>query len=260
MKRNAAWILIAGAALAAAQPAGAERPTRTEGSPLVAPGSVRVGVGWEAADVTAELDATAEVMAVTAGLAPCADLTLSGSYLHLDSGSEDANGVGDPLAIVRVRVAEERGRRPSIDFSLGVKFPSGDHLKGLGTEETDFLTTIGLGRNYGRTRAHLDAGMTIVGLVHRPHEQDDSFLFGLTLEREVAGGTRLVLDWFGESKTNIRRNPFPYHVRHDQALLLGVRIDAVSLTWDAAFMKPVAGDTHGWGFTIGASRTIRFLR
>jgi len=245
----------------AGRAAATERPAKDEESPVVAPGWIRWSSGGEYGDGPGNHTARSITSAISTGLSPGTDLTVSGAYVELKTpGVSRTRGWGDPLVAVRSRFLTQRGARPDLDYTLAVKIPSGDYWKGLGTEEADFVTYLAAGNHVGRVDLNVNAGMTVVGLPHRQHRQSDSFLFGFAARAPVAPRTSVLLDVFQETHVNTRRNPFATYEDYGTAAILDLRTEVFGVNWDAGVFHPFDPATDIWGFTIGGMVEFRVPR
>lgn len=65
---------------------------------------------------------------------------------------------------------------------FGTRLPTTDNLVGLDRDATDFFTTLGAHREFGRLRVSAEAGLSINGTRKTTYEQSDVFIYALNMQ------------------------------------------------------------------------------
>ncbi|RMG49133.1 MAG: hypothetical protein D6723_14265 [Acidobacteria bacterium] len=253
-----------------------QRPLLTEEVDIIRPGTIRLEVGFEfLQDQQFALsglrgDPTAiGVVGVTMGLAPNVEFQIQGTvqnFLSIDQRGPSAipldlpranstNDVGDFTLSAKFLLRRESERVPAIGFRLGVQLPNTDQSRGLGTNQTNFLGTILMGKHLGRLNLWGNIGLGIFSAPVEPFAQNDMLLYGL------AGAYRLTdqLHLVGEinGRANTRSGPAPLGTESQGQVRLGVRLRAGGLWWDVAGIKGLTEHSPDSGVTFGVRYEFR---
>jgi outer membrane putative beta-barrel porin/alpha-amylase len=141
---------------------------------------------------------------ITAGAGEHTDFSLEAPYLRLNPSpatGEFASGKGD----VRVKFKQqlfENEVKQSMAYELYGDLPTGDHLKGLGTNNVLWGATI-MDQQACRNKVlHANVGYEILGrdLKHVHFATDYAIRFGLALEDKMTASFRLLTEIAGESR------------------------------------------------------------
>jgi hypothetical protein len=74
-----------------------------------------------------------------------------------------ASGIGDAFVNLSYRVLEEDEAMPGVSLHAGIKLPTADEDKGLGTGELDYQMGVGLGKGIGRWFVYGSLDYNILG-------------------------------------------------------------------------------------------------
>jgi Putative MetA-pathway of phenol degradation len=190
-----------------------------------------------------------------------AEFQLTGSlhnflWIH-ENGSGTRNDFGDIEVSTKIRILDEKRRRPIIGFRPSVVLPNSDDQKGIGTNTTQFYASVLSGKHFGKIFVFGNAGLGILDDTLHARAQQDVINYGLAADAEI----RPRVDVVGEIKGihNPRKNPTP-GAENRSEIRLGVTIGAFGGRWDFA---GVAGLTR-WdpriGVVMGVSRAFRLWK
>jgi len=132
--------------------------------------------------------------------------------IHFNLGEviEDGKELGYDVEtfIVASKLLLHKGGRgfPETSIGFGVKIPSEDTKKGLGSDTTDFYARLMLGQDVGpRTRIIVNFGLGILEKINELHGQDDIFQYALAVHQRLNQRTTLLAEFSGH--TNSTRKP-----------------------------------------------------
>ena len=129
------------------------------------------------------------------------DLSVSVPYLTLkNSGSvpgmmDSSSGIGDVILRGGRVLVPEGGNGFSLDGSLGVKLPTADDTKGLGSGEADYGAFLGLHQRLGQFLVSFSGGYIKIGDPPQTN-YNDIFLYGIGVSRSF-NRTNLSLSFQG---------------------------------------------------------------
>ncbi len=247
-----------------------QRPLLTEEVDIIRPGTIRLEVGFEfLQDQRFALsglrgDPTAiGVVGITVGLAPNVEFQIQGTvqnFLSIDQRGPSAiplklpranstNDVGDFTLSAKFLLRRESERAPAIGFRLGVQLPNTDQSRGLGTNQTNFLGTILMGKHLGRLHLWGNIGLGIFSAPVEPFAQNDMLLYGLAGLYRINDQLNLVGEING--RANTRSGPAPLGTESQGQVRLGVQFRAGGLWWDVAGMKGLTDHSPDSGVTFG---------
>jgi hypothetical protein len=159
--------------------------------------------------------------------------------------------LGDVTLRAKVRLLQERPRRPALAARFAVMLPQTSFGKGLGPDTLRMSADLLLGGTLGRVSLHANAGLATVDVPVKVHEQSDFFAYGLSACARVGSRTALVIETAGRTG-----DPDFGAADHAEARA-GVRFGSGRLRWDAAVRRGLRKADGGWGMTAGVSWAIR---
>ncbi|HYN01664.1 MAG TPA: hypothetical protein VE359_04405 [Vicinamibacteria bacterium] len=164
---------------------------------------------------------------------------------------------GDVALRAKWRVAEGKGRKPTLGARFGVILPQ------TSFEDVEF-NPLGLGPNtlrafveglltqpVGRGRIHVNAGLFLQDEVYRLHDQRDFLSYGLAFEWPATSSLVLLAEVAGRAGDGR-----PGAEERSEARA-GVRIGRGRVRWDAAVRRGLAEADGTWGATLGLTWTAR---
>jgi hypothetical protein len=187
------------AAVAVAQ----QRPLLTEDVEVIKPGVIRIESGFEflqnqrfaLSGLRGDLTRIADTR-LSFGLAPNVEFQIewtvqnllsidqhgpSAIPLRLGASAADTNDVGDAKLWMKMKLRNESRRAPSIGFRFGVELPNSNQARGIGTNTTNFFSTINAGKRLLDQKLSLfgNIGLGILQAPVNQFTQNDVLLYGL---------------------------------------------------------------------------------
>jgi hypothetical protein len=107
------------------------------------------------------------------------------------------NDFGDLVLGTKIKLAGEKGRRPAIAFKFAVELPNAKHDSGLGTNETEFYSSLLFKKRFGRSQILADLGFAILGSPVLQGRQADPFTYGIAAIFRVHPSVNLVAEISG---------------------------------------------------------------
>jgi hypothetical protein len=147
---------------------------------------------------------TVETAVITAGAAEHTDLSLEIPYLMLDPSSvtgQSASGMGDMQFKFKQQIFENEVRQ-SMAYEFYANLPTGDNVKGLGTNNVVWGGRLIDTQECHNNAFHLNVGYELYGrdLKHWHFAQDHAFTFGFAAEHKFTEAFRLLAELWGESR------------------------------------------------------------
>lgn len=245
---------LMGVCLALARGAGAQWPYLTEEASVVGEGRYSVTLGasrtWQDTPFVPGgkglLWRLPEVEG-TLGVGPQAEVSFQYEYLHFDpaGGGTSHDGSGDLRLWTKLVLFPSRVQDLGLRF--GVKLPNAPDEHNLGTDMTDFLSSLLWDLHLGVAHVSLNAGLGILGSPEEGQGQDDVFTWGGALRVPAGRGLELGFDAAGQS------GPYGLDRKRSFATLSAVGTWRVG-RWrvDLAGRRGVR-DSLGWGWAAGLS-------
>jgi len=248
---------------------GQQRPLITEDVDIIKPGTVRLQLGFDftqgkqfgLSGLKGDLTRIG-VVGVNVGLAPNVEFQLQGvmqNYLsiksqgptpiNLDLGANpfSTHDTGDFALFMKMKLRGEDKYMPAIGFRFGVILPNSNQARGIGSNTTNFLGTILLGKRFGNLNAFANVGIGILTAPTQPFSQNDVILYGLGAIYKVNDRLNLAGEVNGCHST---RKPFPGTEDESEARL-GFQLRAAGLVWDAAGTFGLTKFSPKTGITFG---------
>jgi len=141
---------------------------------------------------------------ITAGAGEHIDFSLEAPYLKLNPSPVTdgfVSGKGDVRLKFKQRLFENEVKQ-SMAYEIYGDFPTGDHLKGLGTNNVLWGVTLMDQQECCNKVFHANVGYEIVGrdMKHQHYVSNYAFLFGLAMEHKMTTSFRLLAEIAGESR------------------------------------------------------------
>jgi hypothetical protein len=265
-------VLVALLAVAWARPAMAQqRPLVTEDPESIGGGRVLIEAGLDRS-----LDQVYPVsglrgdlwriptIGISVGISPIAEIQIDGGlYSRLSiterhpaplSGVVTATGssthdVEDVVIATKIRLAPETTGRPAFGFRFGTKLPNASNESGMGTDTTDFLAALLVGKTVRSVRVVGNVGLGILADPTQGDRQNDVITYGLSLARAVTQQTEFVGEVNGRASTR-SGGPFPGTESRGLAMF-GTRYTRGALRFDAGIFIGLTSIDPTIGFTTG---------
>jgi len=259
---------------------GQQRPLKTDDAEILETGRVRLGFGVEflqgqrysLSGLRGDLIRLG-VSSIHVGVGEYAEFQISGVVQDLLSVSErsepfipatfsgnSTNDFGDLILGTKIKFAGEKGARPAIAFKFAVELPNAKHDSGLGTNETEFYSSLLFKKHFGRSQIMADLGFAILGSPVLQGRQTDPFTYGVAAIVPLHRAVSMYVDFSG------RQGP-PRRVGNENKsqVRAGIQFQTGKVRWDvggvAGLMRYDAksgilvGMTYEFqGFKRGASK------
>ena len=192
------WILLVGFLIFPWTVRGQERPLRTDDAEILKTGKIRFGFGIEfLQDQRYSLSGLEGdlirlgVSSIQIGVGEYAEFQISGVIQDVLSVSDRTEPVipptfsgdstsdfGDLVLGAKLKFFGEKGRRPAMAFKFAVELPNAKHDSGLGTDQTEFYSSLLFKKHFGRAQVLADVGFAILGSPVLQGRQTDPLTYG----------------------------------------------------------------------------------
>jgi len=244
-----------------------DRPLKTEGPELIGVGSVRVDFGVEFLHrqryPLSGLEGDLMRLGVTTiriGVGDYAEFQISGvcrDFLTVNRrtapaiaptfAGDTSSDFGDLLLGTKLKLAAEKGTRPAIAFKFAVHIATATNESGLGTDETEFFSSLLISKHLGKVQLLGDLGLAILGSPIQPNSQADLLTYGLGVIVPVSGKLELVGEMYG------RQGPLRLGNESLSQAQMGARFRAAGLHWEVAGVAGLKHFNPSYGLTIGVT-------
>jgi hypothetical protein len=247
---------------------GQQRPMKTDDAEILKTGRVRADVGVEflqgqrfsLSGLEGDLTRLG-VAAIHVGLGDYAEFQISGVAQDVFSVSSRTEPVmppkftgnstsdfGDLVLGTKIKLAGEKERRPAIAFKFAVELPNAKHDSGLGTDQTEFYSSVLLKKHAGRTQLMADVGFAILGSPVLLGRQTDPLTYGVGVITPIYRKVNLVAEISG------RQGP-PDRVGNENKsqTRFGIQFWTGVIRWDLAAVAGLMHYDPRSGVVIGMS-------
>ncbi len=244
-----------------------ERPLRTDNAELVGLGNVQTSFGVEflhkARYSLSGLEGDLMRFGVTEvriGVGEYAEFQISGVFRDFLSVTQRTTPVipptfagdttsdfGDLILGGKLKLAPERGRVPAISFKFAVQLPNASNESGLGTDETEFYSSVLVSKHFRRLHLLGNVGLGILGSPVVPNSQADMLTYGFAVAASVHPKVELIGQIHG------RRGPPRVGNENLSQVQLGARFRAAGMRWDVAGLAGLEHFSPGSGLIVGVT-------
>jgi len=190
-----------------------------------------------------------------------AEFQITGSLHHFlwvhEGGSGTRNDFGDVVVSTKMRIIDEKGRRPIIGFRPSVILPNSNDQKGIGTNTTQFFADVLVGKHFQSVYVFGNAGLGILDDTLHARAQQDVFNYGLAAMVPVGSRVDVMSEIHGVY--NPRRNPSPGGEDHSQ-IRLGLRLKSGAYRWDVGGIAGLTRLDPRIGVEMGLTRDFRLWK
>jgi hypothetical protein len=159
-----------------------------------------------------------------------------------EQGGESEYGSGDLRVWNKISFTQESGSFPAVGFRWGVKLPNADDEDRLGTDETDFFTSMLFSKHIGPVLSHLNLGLAILGDSLQNSHQDDLLSYGIAVEFPIRN-TSIWGEVTGLAGSHNNNN--------FSTARLGLNWERGPWTWVAALGTGLAEESEDWSIRGG---------
>ncbi len=243
------WILLAACFASPWTAYGQQRPFKTDDAEILEMGRVRIGFGAEFLQGQKYSLSGLEgnlirlgVSSIHAGVGKYAEFQISGvaqdvlsvtgrtePIIPADISGDSTSDFGNLVLGTKLKLLEEKGRRPAVAFKFAVELPNAKHDSGLGTNETEFYSSLLFKKHFGRSQIMADFGFAILDSPVLQGRQTDPFTYGVAAVIPVLRNVNFVGEIHG------RQGP-PRRVGNENKsrVLAGIQIWTRGIRWDLA--------------------------
>jgi hypothetical protein len=286
VSRNAAAVglMLVAAALVLSVPSPAaaqQRPLVTEDPETIGAGRVLLEAGFNLEhDVFFPVSGlrgnrlVLPTVGVSVGISSIAEIQLDGSpYQRLsinerrtaplsglvDPTADATSDVEDLVLATKIRIVPEAARRPAVGLRFATQLPNASNESGLGLDVTNFYASVLLAKTVQSIRVVGNAGIGILGdPTGRVPEQNDLFLYGLSVARAVTTEGELVAEING--RWNTIDGPSDPGAENRASLRIGGRYTRGAVRGDAAVILGLTSRDSDIGMTAGVTWVFNAFR
>jgi hypothetical protein len=211
------WILLAICLVVPVTVSAQQRPLRTDDAEILKTGRIRVDFGIEflqrqrysLSGLQGDLTRLG-VSSIHVGVGDYAEFQISGVAQDALAVSDRTSPVipakfsgnstsdfGDLILGTKMKVAGEKGCRPAMAFKFAVELPNAKHDSGLGTDQTEFYSSLLFKKHLGRAQIMADVGFAILGSPVLQGRQTDPLTYGVAAIIPVHRSVNLVAEIYG---------------------------------------------------------------
>jgi hypothetical protein len=256
-----------------------QRPLLTEDVGIVPAGKIRLDLGFEflqnqrfsLSGLRGDLSALG-VIGVNWGLSSNVELQLRGTvqnFLSIEESfrpsaiplrlpsSTSTNDVGEFSLWTKILLRRERGHVPALGFRVGVEVPTTDQARGLGTNQTNALVALLLGKQIGPGKIWGNLGVGILSAPLERFQQNDVVLYGLAGLYPLTRRVDVVGEMAGRASP---RHRTPLGTESQAQARVGLRLRAGGIRWDIAGVKGFTSFSPASGVVVGVSFEVPGVR
>ncbi len=248
---------------------GQQRPLQTDDAELLKTGRVRAEFGVEflqgqrysLSGLRGDLTRLG-VASIQVGVGEYAEFKISGvmqDFLSVSSRTDNppiaptftGNTTGDfgnLILSTKLKLAGEKGRRPAIAFKFAVELPNAKHDSGLGTDQTEFYSSLLFKKTFGRSQVLGNIGFAILGSPVLQGRQTDPLTYGVATIIPMFRGVNFI------AEVNGRQGP-PRRLGNENKsqARLGIQFWTGGVRWDFAAVAGLMRYDPKSGIAVGAT-------
>ena len=247
---------------------GQQRPLKTDDAEILGTGRIRAEIGIEflqgqrysLSGLRGDLTRLG-VAAIHVGAGEFAEFQISGvmqDFLSISGrtapvvapefSGNSTNDYGNLVLGTKLKFAGEKGKRPAIAFKFAVELPNANQGSGLGTDETEFYSSLLFKKHFGRTQILADMGLAILGSPLTAASQTDSLTYGVAAIVPVHRSVNLVAEVSG------RRGPAHRIGNENKSQVrAGIQFRTGAIRWDAGGVAGLMRYDPKSGVVFGAT-------
>ncbi len=247
-----------------------QRPLKTQDADLIKPGHTRLQVGFDILKGAKfplsglEGDLTrVGVISLHTGFSSRVEVQLAGTvqnFLHVkvqnpapvvpQLDGERTSDYGDIVSAVKIAILHEKGKRPAVSFVSLVELPISNEKKGIGTNSTNVLSSILVGKHLGRLHAFGNVGMGILESPAELFDQNDVLTYGAAVVHELHRKVNFAAEVQGHVST---RGLAAVGTESRSQARYGLQLFWGGFRWDVAGIVGLTRYEAAHGITFGVS-------
>jgi hypothetical protein len=244
-----------------------QRPLRTDDAEILKTGKVRAELGVEflqrqrysLSGLQGDLIRNG-VVGIHVGVGEYAEFQISGvaqDVLSVTGRTDPAiapnfkgnstSDFGDLTLGAKIKLANE-GSSPAMAFKFAVELPNAKHVSGLGTDQTEFYSSLLFKKHFGNSQVLADVGFAILGSPVLMGRQADPLTYGVAAIFPVHRKVNLV------AEINGRQGP-PKRLGNENKsqARLGLQLWTGKIRWDVAGVAGLMRYDPKSGIIVGAA-------
>jgi len=240
---------------------GQQRPLITEDPRLISDGSLVTELGFTYLDRARFPLSGLEGKELSAfdsglnfGLGPRAEFQMrwvGQNFLWVRNNDGRRNDFGDLALSTKIRILDEKRRRPIISFRPTIVLPNSNDAQGIGTNTTQFFANVLVGKSVSHAFVFGNIGLGILEDPVRLRSQQDVLIYGLAAAVPIGSRLNLMSEWSGQH--NAQDFPSPGGENHSQ-IRLGFQVRAGGIRWDAAGIAGLTSRDARAGLVFGLTK------
>jgi hypothetical protein len=164
---------------------------------------------------------------------------------------QSTHDVEDIVMATKVRLTAESPQRPAVGLRFATRLPNASNESGLGTDTTDFLTSLLVAKTVQSVRVVGNIGFGILADPTQGDRQNDVLTYGLSLARAITQQAEFVGEVNGRVST--RSGVAPPGTESRGLLRFGGRYTRGSVRLDAGTFVGLTSADPTIGFTTGVT-------
>lgn len=262
------WILYTTCLIFPTMAHGQQRSLKTDDAEILKTGRVRIESGVEflqgqrysLSGLRGDLTRLG-VSSVHVGVGEYAEFQISGvmqDFLSVSSrtvpvippqfSGNSTSDFGDLTLGTKLKLVGEKGRRPAMAFKFSVQLPNAKHDSGLGTDQTEFYSSLLFKKHFGRSQILADVGFAILGSPVLEGRQTDPLTYGVAAIVPMHRNVNLVAEISG------RQGP-PRRVGNENKsqVRAGIQFWTRKIRWDLSGVAGLMRFDPKSGIVVGVS-------
>jgi hypothetical protein len=165
------------------------------------------------------------------------------------------NDFGDLVLGTKLKLAGEQEHRPAMAFKFAVELPNAKHDSGLGTDQTEFYSSLLFKKKLHRAQVLADVGFAILGSPVLQGRQTDPLTYGVATIVPMFHGLNLVAEVSG------RQGP-PRRLGNENKsqVRTGIQFWTGNIRWDLAAVAGLMRYDPKSGIVVGATYEFQAFR
>jgi hypothetical protein len=165
----------------------------------------------------------------------------------LDFDGDSTSDFGDLMLATKIRLFQERGRRPAFGFRFAAELPNASNESGLGNDQTNFYAGFLSEKEICKLRLVGNVGLAILGDPTKVSSQKDLVTYGVAAIYPVHPSIRVFFDLNGRAGSG------GIGTEEQSVLRFGGQISALGLRWDLGVLAGLHDTDPSTGVIVGLS-------
>lgn len=175
------------------------------------------------------------------GLDKRTELQFDYELLYLDeeeSGSGEKFGSGDLKIFTKIQILRYNLTYPALGLKVGVKLPNANDEARLGTNETDFFSSLLVTESYQGVTFHGNVGLAILQNPNQNTEQDDLLLLGFAAVFPITDIIHFIMEVEGQMLSRKNNNL--------SSMQVGLQFEIGNMQWDLGGKLRLTDQAADW--------------